>query len=79
MLAETLLFEHELRRSLVKDQLTESHELQLNALAQLQVLLPRNEKFDELAGQNLLDAAHSVRIRARLEDATLADDRGLHA
>ena len=70
-------------RTLIKDKLAESHELQFNTLAQLQVFLSSYEKFDELAWQGLLNAlnwthANSFSRGAFIEHATLADDGRLH-
>jgi len=69
---------------LIEDELTVPLQLQLNALAELQVFLPGDEEFDELAGEDLLDAApNSARVLSwrttTLQHATLADDCRLQA
>ena len=76
-----MLFKDNLLRILVKNELTEPHKLQIDALAELQVFLPCDEQFDILSRQRLLDTLDWVILSgcALVEHAALADNGGLHA
>ena len=76
-----MLTEDKLCQTLVHDQLAEPSELQLDILRQLQVFLPRNEKLDELAGQDLLDLLGCVLSCSAFVQMVgrLTDDSRLHA
>ena len=76
-----MLFKDNFLSILAKNELTESHKLQIDALAELQVFLSCDEKFYELSRERLLDTLDWVILSgcALVEHAALAYDGRLHA